>query len=65
MRRRRGCSLFELQQNGVPANPIVHPVLRPPQVSGDDLACFRRLVARDLDEARHDCVVLAGAEIGP
>ena len=42
---------FELQQNGVPTNPIVHPALRPPQMSGDDLASFRRLVARDLDEA--------------
>lgn len=53
---------FELQQNGVPTNPIVHPGLRPPQMSGDDLARFLRTVARDLDEARHDDVAMTGAE---
>ncbi|SEO79912.1 Peptidase family M23 [Rhodospirillales bacterium URHD0017] len=42
---------FELQHNGVPTNPIVHPAIRRPQMRGGDLARFRRIVARDLQEA--------------
>jgi murein DD-endopeptidase MepM/ murein hydrolase activator NlpD len=45
---------FELQHNGVPTNPVVHPAVRRLQMRGGDLARFRRLVARDLDEARRD-----------
>jgi len=48
---------FELQYNGVPTNPIVHPAIRRPQMRGGDLARFRRLVAHDLEEARRDCDV--------
>ncbi len=43
---------FELLQNGVPANPIVHPAVGRPQLRGDDLERFHRMVARDRDEAR-------------
>ena len=43
---------FELQQKGVPANPILHPAISRPQMRGGDLDRFRRLVARDLEEAR-------------
>lgn len=53
---------FELLQNGVPTNPFVHPALKPPQMSGHDLASFRRRVARDLDEAGHPSVTATGAE---
>jgi murein DD-endopeptidase MepM/ murein hydrolase activator NlpD len=53
---------FELQQNGVPTNPIIHPLLRPPQMRGGDLARFLRTVARDFDEARHDGVALTSAK---
>lgn len=42
---------FELQQNGVPTDPIVHPAIDRPQMRGGDLERFRRLVARDLEEA--------------
>jgi murein DD-endopeptidase MepM/ murein hydrolase activator NlpD len=48
---------FELHHNGVPTNPVVHPAVRRPQMRGGDLARFRRLVARDLVDARHDCDV--------
>jgi murein DD-endopeptidase MepM/ murein hydrolase activator NlpD len=48
---------FELQHNGVPTNPVVHPAIRRLQMRGGDLARFRRLVARDLEEARRDCDV--------
>jgi murein DD-endopeptidase MepM/ murein hydrolase activator NlpD len=47
---------FELQHNGVPTNPIVHPAIRRLQMRGGDLARFRRVVAQDLEEAhRDDC----------
>jgi len=46
---------FELQYNGVPTNPVVHPAVRRLQMRGGDLARFRRLVARDLEEARRGC----------
>lgn len=42
---------FELQYNGVPTNPVVHPAVRRLQLRGGDLARFRRVVARDLEEA--------------
>jgi murein DD-endopeptidase MepM/ murein hydrolase activator NlpD len=42
---------FELHHNGVPTNPVVHPAVRRLQMRGGDLARFRRLVARDLEEA--------------
>jgi murein DD-endopeptidase MepM/ murein hydrolase activator NlpD len=45
---------FELHHNGSPANPVVHPAIRRLQMRGGDLARFRRLVARDLEEARRD-----------
>jgi murein DD-endopeptidase MepM/ murein hydrolase activator NlpD len=45
---------FELVHNGVPTNPVVHPAVRRLQMRGGDLARFRRLVARDLEEARQD-----------
>lgn len=45
---------FELQRNGVPTNPVVHPVIRRPQMRGGDLERFRRLVGRNLDEARQE-----------
>jgi murein DD-endopeptidase MepM/ murein hydrolase activator NlpD len=45
---------FELHHNGVATNPVVHPAVRRPQMRGGDLARFRRLVARDLEEARRD-----------
>ena len=48
---------FELHHNGVPTNPVVHPAVRRLQMRGGDLARFRRLVARDLDEARRGCGV--------
>ena len=48
---------FELQHNGVPTNPVVYPAIRRLQMRGGDLARFRRLVARDLEEARRDCDV--------
>lgn len=46
---------FELHHNGVPTNPVVHPAVRRLQMRGGDLARFRRLVARDLEEARRGC----------
>ena len=45
---------FELLQGGVPTNPIINPLVRRPQLRGGDLARFRRLVARDFEEAQHD-----------
>jgi murein DD-endopeptidase MepM/ murein hydrolase activator NlpD len=45
---------FELHHNGVPTNPVVHPAVRRLQMRGGDLARFRRLVARDLEELRRD-----------
>jgi len=48
---------FELHHNGVPTNPVVHPAVRRLQMRGGDMARFRRLVARDLEEARRDCDV--------
>ena len=45
---------FELLSNGKPTNPVIHPAIRRLQMRGGDLARFRRLVARDLDEARRD-----------
>jgi murein DD-endopeptidase MepM/ murein hydrolase activator NlpD len=41
---------FELHHNGVATNPVVHPAVRRLQMRGGDLARFRRLVARDLEE---------------
>jgi murein DD-endopeptidase MepM/ murein hydrolase activator NlpD len=48
---------FELHHNGVATNPVVHPAVRRLQMRGGDLARFRRLVARDLEEARRGCGV--------
>jgi murein DD-endopeptidase MepM/ murein hydrolase activator NlpD len=45
---------FELHHNGVPTNPVVHPAVRRLQMRGGDLARFRRLVTKDLEEARRD-----------
>jgi murein DD-endopeptidase MepM/ murein hydrolase activator NlpD len=41
---------FELLQDGVPANPIVHPVVGRARLRAGDLERFRRMVARDLGE---------------
>jgi murein DD-endopeptidase MepM/ murein hydrolase activator NlpD len=46
---------FELHHNGVPTNPVVHPAARRLQMRGGDLARLRRLVTKDLEEARQDC----------
>jgi murein DD-endopeptidase MepM/ murein hydrolase activator NlpD len=46
---------FELHHNGVPANPVVHPAIRRPQMRGGDLARFRRLVTKDVEEMRRAC----------
>jgi murein DD-endopeptidase MepM/ murein hydrolase activator NlpD len=46
---------FELHHNGVPTNPVVHPAVRRLQMRGGDLARFRRLVTKDLEEARRGC----------
>ena len=51
---------FELHHNGVPTNPVVHPAVRRLQMRGGDLARFRRLVARDLEEARQKCDASCG-----
>jgi murein DD-endopeptidase MepM/ murein hydrolase activator NlpD len=51
---------FELHHNGVPTNPVVHPAVRRLQMRGGDLARFRRLVAKDLEEARQDCGASCG-----
>ena len=48
---------FELHHNGVPTNPVVHPAVRRLQMRGGDLARFRGLVVRDLEEARRGCGV--------
>ena len=51
---------FELHHNGVPTNPVVHPAVRRLQMRGGDLARFRRLVTKDLEEARRDCDASCG-----
>jgi murein DD-endopeptidase MepM/ murein hydrolase activator NlpD len=51
---------FELHHNGVPANPVVHPAVRRLQMRGGDLARFRRLVTKDLEEALQDCDASCG-----
>ena len=51
---------FELHHNGVPANPVGHPAVRRLQMRGGDLARFRRLVTKDLEEARQECDASCG-----
>jgi murein DD-endopeptidase MepM/ murein hydrolase activator NlpD len=52
---------FELQRNGVPTDPIVHPTLKRPQMRGGELARFRRTIARNLEEAQRECAPTCGS----
>ena len=45
---------FELLSNGKPTNPVIHPSIKPPQLSGGDLERFRKVVARNLAEAQRE-----------
>jgi murein DD-endopeptidase MepM/ murein hydrolase activator NlpD len=41
---------FEVQSNGRPVNPTSHPAMRCPQLTGADLAAFKKQVAASLAE---------------
>jgi murein DD-endopeptidase MepM/ murein hydrolase activator NlpD len=43
---------FELWSNGKPTNPVTHPSMNPPHLSGGDLERFREVVGRNLAEAQ-------------
>jgi murein DD-endopeptidase MepM/ murein hydrolase activator NlpD len=45
---------FELRSNGKPTDPIIHPSMNPPQLSGGDLERFRKVVGRNLAEAQRE-----------
>ena len=45
---------FELWSNGKPTNPITHPSMNPPHLSGGDLERFREVVGRNLAEAQRE-----------
>jgi murein DD-endopeptidase MepM/ murein hydrolase activator NlpD len=45
---------FELRSNGKPTNPIIHPSMNPPQLSGVDLERYREVVERNLAEAQRE-----------
>jgi murein DD-endopeptidase MepM/ murein hydrolase activator NlpD len=45
---------FELWSNGKPANPVTHPSMNLPHLSGGDLERFREVVGRDLAEAQRE-----------
>jgi murein DD-endopeptidase MepM/ murein hydrolase activator NlpD len=45
---------FELRSNGKPTNPVSHPSMNPPHLSGSDLERFREVVARNLAEAQRE-----------
>ena len=45
---------FELWSNGKPTNPVTHPSMNPPHLSGGDLERFRKVVGRNLAEAQRE-----------
>jgi len=45
---------FELWSNGKPINPVTHPSMNPPHLSGGDLERFREVVGRNLAEAQRE-----------
>jgi murein DD-endopeptidase MepM/ murein hydrolase activator NlpD len=45
---------FELWSNGKPINPVTHPSMNPPHLSGGDLVRFREVVGRNLAEAQRE-----------
>jgi hypothetical protein len=45
---------FELRSNGKPTNPVIHPSMKPPHLSGGDLERFREVVERNLAEAQRE-----------
>jgi murein DD-endopeptidase MepM/ murein hydrolase activator NlpD len=45
---------FELWSNGKPTNPVSHPSMNLPHLSGSDLERFREVVARNLAEAQRE-----------
>jgi hypothetical protein len=45
---------FELRSNGKPTNPVIHPSMNPPQLSGVDLVRYREVVERNLAEAQRE-----------
>jgi murein DD-endopeptidase MepM/ murein hydrolase activator NlpD len=45
---------FELRTNGKPTNPVTHPSMNPPQLSGGDLDRFREVVERNLADAQRE-----------
>jgi murein DD-endopeptidase MepM/ murein hydrolase activator NlpD len=45
---------FELWSNGKPTNPVTHPSMNPPHLSGGDLERFREVVGRNLAEAQRE-----------
>ena len=45
---------FELRSNGKPTDPVIHPSINPPPLSGGDLERFRKVVERNLAEARRE-----------
>jgi murein DD-endopeptidase MepM/ murein hydrolase activator NlpD len=45
---------FELWSNGKPTNPVTHPSMNPPRLSGSDLERFREVVGRNLAEAQRE-----------
>ena len=45
---------FELWSNGKPTNPVTHPSMNPPHLSGSDLERFREVVGRNLAEAQRE-----------
>jgi murein DD-endopeptidase MepM/ murein hydrolase activator NlpD len=45
---------FELRSDGKPTNPVIHPSMNPPQLTGADLERFREVVGRNLAEAQRE-----------
>ena len=45
---------FELLSSGKPTNPVTHPSINPPHLSGGDLERFRKVVGRNLAEAQRE-----------